>query len=437
MARPKKTGTGFTVTPTPVEAADAGVPTEQANDVLEELEDEGQRPTEGRIYRFDPTTRKIAQLDTVDASVIDGTYLRDNYGGGDYSVYFWGPKKDGSWGYLKGEGKRYRIDSSIPFKGAPRDRAINAAAATNGHIAPPAQSTIVDLAMVQLLNGFQEQAKSSALMSRDHSTAMMAMMERLASPRDSGLEKILAAIVPIAGPLIAGLMARKDPVELATQIAALSRNEKSGLGSVHELLELKDALALLGGGNSDGDGEAGWMRILEKVIPGAVEILKHESEKTGTPLLQLARKPAAARTPALGTGPLPAPISPSPASASSAEAPSPSPAPAPMIQDEWTGLEPHMVTLAAFAAQNKEPYAVVQTVKTLAPGKVLAAIRELVAREDAVSTLLARFPVLQPHAAWTAQLLEEFYAEFFGEDEGPDGPADEMAGHVPDPIEEE
>lgn len=433
MGRPKKVGSpAFTVTAAPPgsDIGDGELPDAQASDTLSQLEDEGKRRAEARIFRLDPTVRKMALLDTVDASQADEGYVRETYGGGQYSVQFWGPRTDGSWGYLKKESKTFVIDSSVPFKGSPRDRAINPPP-QNGSSAAPAGSTIVDLAMVQLLNGFQEQAKSSALMARDHSAAMMAMMERLASPRDSGMEKVLTGLVPIVAPLIAGMLNRKDPVEIATTLMAAMKpvgEVKSGLSSLHELIELKEALALFGN-NGDGDGEAGWMRLLEKVVPGAIEILKNESAKTGQPITTLARRPAAQQLPATTarvTDASGASTSPLPASASSAgPASSTSPPEGQPVSDEWTALEGHMSQLANMAASGKHPYDVMKMVKVLAPERLLAGVRELVQRDDALDFLLARFPVLAPYRGWTDELLDYFYADFFPdeiEDEEP--PAD-------------
>ena len=95
----------------------------------------------------------------------------------------------------------------------------------------------------------------------------------------------------------------------------------------------------------------------------------------------------------------------------------------PHAPDEWTPLEPYIAQLVGMAAQNRDPYGVMQTVKTFAPAPMLGAIRELVARDDAVPMILQRFPALQPHQAWTALFIEEFRLEFFGEgddDEAPD-----------------
>lgn len=431
MTRSRRVGaaapSSVVVTAAPPGTDGEDTPTAQAADTLSELEDEGRRRAEARIFRLDPLVRKMALLDTVDASQADESYVKETYGGGQYSVQFWGPRTDGSWGYLKKESKTFVIDSSVPFKGSPRDRAINPPAPT---AAVPAGSSILDMGMLQLLSGFQENSKAQAAMQRDHSAAMMAMMERLAAPRGGmDIEKVLLAIGPVVAPLIAGLVNRKDPVELATQIAALSRSEKTGLGSLHELIELKDALGILSGNNADSE-EGGWFRIFEKVLPGAVEILKNESAKTGRPMQEIARQPvAAARTLAAGTAHSPASTSPLPASASSAGAPSPSAGTEP-VADEWSGLEPHMETLANFAAQAKDPYDVVKMVKLIAPASVWAAIRELIARDDAVIVLTTRFPVLAPYQAWTADLLSSFYDEIYpdADDEEEGSPGAETVG---------
>ena len=108
----------------------------------------------------------------------------------------------------------------------------------------------------------------------------------------------------------------------------------------------------------------------------------------------------------------------------------------PHAPDEWTPLEPYIAQLVGMASQNRDPFGVMQTVKTFAPDTMLAAIRELVARDDAVPMILQRFPALQPHQAWTAQFIEEFRAEFFGEPEE-DEPTDPNPVGGPAAVEDE
>ncbi len=433
MGRPRKVESPvFTVTAAPPGTDGEDVkPTEQAADTLAQLEDEGRRRAEARIFRLDPVNRKMALLDTVDASLADESYIRQNYGGGEYSIQFWGPKADGTWGYLKKECKTFVIDSSVPFRGSPRDRVAIGAVKTEG--APAAGSSLIDMGMLQLFTTMQENSRSQAAMQKDHSLAMMTLMQQMGAPRENGIEKILAVMAPILAPLIAGMVNKKDPVEIATTLMASMRpeNNKSALSSLHEALEIKDMLGAFGAAPEN--EEAGWMRLLEKVVPGAIEILKNESMKTGKPLTEIAHRPAVARIAAPSTATSPVSTSPLPASASSVAAPLTSPETAP-VADEWTALEPYVAQLVHFAAINKPPFGVMNMILTLAPDAMIGGIRELTARDDAPEFLMTRFPQLRAYADWTTELLEDFWEHFHPEaDEEPPEPLP-AEGESPDGV---
>ena len=412
-----------------------GDPNEQTTDQLAAGAEEGQKTPRARVTRWNDQMRTYATLDYVPAANIDELWIRDEYGGGKYLVYFFGTRNDGSYGYLKNKQKEFIIDDSIPFKGAQRGRKPLTGDVHDGPV-PPGTS-LMDMGLLQLFKTMQDNSTLVVSMMRDNSTAQAAMLERIAAPREGALEKILPLLVPVVTAIIQQQGQKKDPMDIAREFAQLMKSNESGggvreaMGVMKDMLEMRE---LLGPSNGDSDGEAGWMRILEKVVPGAIEVLKAEAMKRGTTLHEVARPPQP-RLPrpamtAPGTAPSPAPTSPRADSASSVALPSGSPvpagAPAP-VADEWTGLEPHVATLAAMAAEDREPYGVMQTIKTLAPRSLLAAIRELVARDDATDVLVARFPVLARHRAWLEQLLDEFHAEFFGEeeDETPAGPGED------------
>lgn len=432
MTRPRRVG-GAPATVTIAASSPEGSgengdgPDAQTVDALNANPDDGQKQPRARVTRWNEGMRTYATLDTVSAEVIDEEWIQKEYGGGKYRVYFWGTMKNGTYGYLPGAGKEFVIDDSVPFKGALKHRAATGPVHNSDGTpagAPAAGASLVDMGMLQLFTTMQENSRMSAAMQADHSKAMMAMMQQMvAQPRGNGMVEILGVLGPLLAPLLTGVVNRKDPVELATQIAALSRSEKSGIGSLHELIELKDTLAILGGNGGDSE-EGGWMRILEKVVPGAIDILKNESAKSGTPLIQLARTPAT-RITAPATATLPASTSRPPASASSVDAPSPSPADMPAA-DEWTPLEPYVAQLAHFAQINKPPFQVMNMVLTLAPEAMIGSVRELVSHEEALEFLVGRFPVLANYRDWTGELLDEFYNHFHP-DEEEDPPADPAA----------
>lgn len=418
----------FTVTAAPAEPGTdepAGGPDAQTTDTLAATAGEGQKAPRARIVRWNENMRSFATIDLVTAEVVDEAWIREEYGGGKYRVYYWGTRNDGTYGYLEKIAKEFIIDDSIPFKGAPHKRAANGAVHNpdGSVVGAPAGSTLMDMGMLQLFKTMQDNSTLMMQQARDHSAAQTAMLERLAAPRDNGLVPLLAALTPLLTPLVAGLVQRKDPMDTARELAALMKPDagergtvKETIGAFRELMEVRDLLNPNGGGDGEG-GEGRWFSLLEKVIPGALDVLKTEAAKRGVPL---ARVGAPAVPPAIAAPPAPPVVA----------VPDPSPAEAP-VSDEWSALEPYVARLAQMAANNKAPFGVMQTIVTIAPAPMVAAIRELVARDDAVPMLTHRFPALQPYTAWTAQLVEEFRNEFFGEadeDGPPDAPADGATG---------
>jgi hypothetical protein len=435
MGRRKKPAPGFVVTPQPQSESDGKQRdmSEFAEEVLEDTEDESERAPEAKIERLDPLSNQYAVLDTVDAALVTPAWIRDNYGGGTFRKSVYGTREDGSWGYVKGQKRVIRVDSSIPFKGPLRDRA--ALVVKNGD-APVTGGSLIDMGMIQLLRGMQDNSNTQAQMARDHSAAMMAMVERMAAPRGEAAKPTdWAQVLPGLASLIASLAGlfggKGDPVAIATQIATLIKSNDHGsggvketLGAVRELIEMRE---LLGPGTNSEDSEGRWLGILEKALPGVIDVLKAESQRTGQPIETIARGARPGAAPRLSapstSGTTPAPTA-STEPSSTLPPSSASPMTTPQVTDEWTPLEPYMVQLAGLAAQNKEPYSVMHMIKAVAAPSMLAAVRELVAKEDAPQVLLARFPVLQPHAAWLEQLLEEFYTDIYGEEE-PGEPGEE------------
>lgn len=436
MGRPRKAApaAGFVVTPTPaaLDVAPGDAPDEQTTDQLAAGADEGQKAPRARVTRWNENMRVYATLDHVPATNLDESWIRDEYGGGKYLVYFWGTRKDGTYGYLTKQGKEFIIDDSIPFKGALRGRPLSGPVRD----APKGEGRgtvgdIMDMGIMQLFKGMQDNSAAQAQMARDHSAAMMAMLERIAAPRESGIAALLPLLTPLLSPLLAGLLNRKDPIEAAREIAALMKGDTNTAGTLRDMIgafrELGEVREMLGplGGAQPPDEEGRWFGLIEKLVPGAMQLLQQESARTGQPVTAIARalpagSPATpAGVPAVPVRPVtlpPAPMTPTAA------------------VDEWTPLEPYVSQLVAMAAQNKSAFGVAQTIVTIAPPAMIAAIRELVARDDAVQTLVNRFPTLGQYPAWLAGLVGELYAELLPEDEDDAVPAGvESDATLPEP----
>lgn len=463
MAKPSGTrapraggaGGDFTDEQLRAQAAAEAAPSPQATDILDEMDDIGERQPIAKIHRLN-TMGQWAHLDTLGAAGIDETLIKEKYGGGQYRVYIYGTRADKSYGYLKGQSKVYTIDDSIPFKGSligrkePAQLVLDPDGTPAGPRKPSTAESIMDMGLMQMFGQMQTTSQMQMQMMQDNSKALAAMLERIATPRDAGPSPMLT-ILPIVGPLVMELMKtmlqRKDPVEIAQQLMTITgkpdgahtNNVKDTLSALRELVELRDIM----GGGAEVDPESRWIGMAEKIIPGAMELLTAQA-KQNFPAQPAPARPAFAPVRATATVAQPAPSTAPPAAASAPPGPQPpasappaagappaepvTPAPPAGAPDEWTPLEPYVPQLVAFASENRDPHGVCMTVVTFAPPQMLAAIREIVGRENPAVELIARFPELAPYKIWTAQVLDEFYAELFG-DEGSD---DEDPDEIPD-----
>lgn len=420
---------GIIITPTgggnePPEP-DGKEPNDQTADELARVGDEGQKQPKARIDRYDPAQRAYATLEYVAANEVDGEFIQENYGGGKYMVYFWGTRGDGTYGYLKGKGKEFVIDSSIPFKGAGRRGAVHNADGTVALPAPTNAERLMDMGLLQIFKGMQDQSAAMAQQNRDHSMAMLTVLEKIAAPRDSGLPAMLTALVPLLTPVLQGLVNRKDPVEIATQIAALREPaQKAGnLGELEAMFELADRIARM---RNPGDEEPSLAGVAKDNLPRILDLGARLLERRGTAApdatAQHEAAPAAPRVPVAAHNP------PLPATTAPAASPPPSAAEPSTPADEWTPVEPYVPYLVEFAVTDTDPADAVTTIITISPPQLIGMIRRLVKQEHPADVLTKRFPILAPHRAWVTELLNEFHAEFFGgddDDQPPELPGDE------------
>lgn len=388
---------------------------EQATDTLAEMEGSRSRLPVAKLYRVDPETRKEYLFDEVAPGVVNESFLLKQYGGGTFVVSYWGPTdkyKGKKWGYLRRE--MIELDPSVPFRpptrGEPKTGRVYNQDGTEAGAG--GFEEIRQTALLGMLRQMQDASALTARQAADHGAAMLAMVERMAQqPRGPDILAVVTALAPIVTPMITGLMSRKDPMEMARQIAELMKSggaaPQSSVDQVKQFLELRNLLK----GDDDGgrgDGES-WESMGPKLIANAMELLKAESAKTPAPP---PARVAARTTPLMATpvhgvsGPLPTPsvaVGADGSGGSSGEAP---------VSDQWTALEPYVGRLAQFAAQGKDPFSVVKMVTVMASPQTLGMIRELVARDDAAAALCERFPALAPYQAWTNDLVEYFYSEF-------------------------
>lgn len=420
MGRPRKVSTTIEQEPD-----DPSAPSDQTADELAEIADEGHRATQARISRLG-VDNNYAHLDSVQASAVDENWIRNTYGGGTYRVQLFGQRKDNTWGYLKGPAKLFRIHESIPFKGpllgrkdgdAPPE--IRNADGTRAGGDDSDMRFMLKTQMIEMMKDQTESRNATSMMMMnmmkmmsESSSAMMQAMTAImqaakSQPGDSGVKELLA-------PLLAALVNKKDPTEIAAQLMTLMKSGNapglSELGGLDGLLDLADRLNK----RANGDEEITMTGIIKDSLPKALDLFSQfAAQRANAPTAVEAPRPRAAISAGVEVAPA-APAS-SPAQ----------PAQPAMPADEWSAAEPYIPHLVGFAQNDADPHGVAMTVLTLAPGPLKALIRDLVSRDTAAQEFVTRFPALVPYKVWTAQLLEEFHAELFGDgDDAGDTPPD-------------
>ncbi len=404
---------------------DASSPTPQVSDMLDELTDEGQRQPEARISRLDPFTKKLSFLETVDPSQVDDGWMRENYGGGEYRVMVYGTREDGSFGYLKKQSKFYRVDSSIPFKGAIRERvaagAINAEPVASSPAMGRASADIMNMGIMQLFKSMQDNSAIQMQMMKDASAMNMAALERMARPTESQLPTLLAALSPLIAPFLSGMVNRKDPMEIATQLAELMKGANAPRESVKDMIETFSSLMEMRGMmNGEKSDEVTLLGTVKDLAPNVLDVLKSFAQRPAAAVPPPGPARIIQRTEARPQLP---PIERLPSSGPAREvAPLLSVEGMPAVPtDEWTALEGPMQQLIAQARTNKPPHRVAGMVLLFASEEQQATLREVVAQSDVAEVITARFPEFQKHQVWLGEFVDCLRDEFgLLDDEGDD-----------------
>lgn len=378
-----------------LDAAPDEAPTTETEEELRDAEDDGQRPPEVRISRADPDTGRPAFLAVAPVGRVSPDWLKKKYGGGEYTAVTYGTIKDEKgtrFGYIPGTRKTYRIDPSIPFKGADDPRVYD----------PPLpvmerkshMSDIMEAGVLGLLNSMQSASKAQ-------SEAFTLLLERAAERRAPiEWDKLLvagASVITAFQGMFGGGAQKADPLEMATKIAEILNKRDSpaaGFGSIEEMLDVAERLNR----RMNGDDEPTLLGVVKESLPHALTLLERMAGGRG---------PAAAET---------RPALPAAAAVGAAET-------VPVMAtatDEWTPLEPAMAELAALAqAGKKARYAVAMAMMALNEEQ-LATLRERIVQDNILDLVIQRFPVFAPRRVWLAEFLDELRFELFPDD-GDDG----------------
>ena len=369
-------------------------PTPETVAQLEGREARSQRQPEIRLSRKNPRTQSYGLIFRGPPELVTPTWVQENIGGGEYKSELYGIRSDGKFGFVQGGLEMFEVDESIPFRGAPT-AVVQAPAAAPTQPAPAAHSfdRMMEMGIFQLFKGMQDQAAETARQNREHSLAMVALMERIAKPAESATTPLLAAILP-------ALLTRKDPTEIAAELVKLSGPKSDMASTMGMMREMMETMEFMRGGDTGGDPQSRWFSLAEKTLPGLVDLVKTEAAKRGVTVDEVARGPRATAV-AAPAGP--------PAAQPSYASPTLPPQPVPAVTDEWTPLEGAMQQLHGLAG--RDPHYVAGMALVIATDVQKAELKEKLQRENITDQIVARFPDFVPVRSWLDEVVYELQVE--------------------------
>lgn len=406
------------------EAERENEPAGEAADALAEVATSGRRQPETRIHRVNDEGDEEF-IFRAPPALVDEAYLQRKFGPGKYVMFTYacvGPR--GKFQYVKDSRRTISVGAVPKDENAPPP-------------APPRQDGDDDSRLMfktQMLEMMKDQAESRnnanlmmmnmmKMMADSAATQMQAMTAVIQAignrPPDTGNKEILAALIGVLGN-------KKDPVEIATAIAALAKQNTpaiAGLDSLDTILDLADRISRRQNGE-----DVSLMSVVKESLPEVLSI----------------GKDIVAKMPSRGAAPIPGPRPPitrvtdtrAIAAPPGPAAPPPETTPA-VPQDEWSAFEPQVDQLVSFAQNDHHPADVAAMAMVAIPGPGKAQLREWLAQTDDKGdftfegALSKRFPQIATYPSWLGALCMELRVRFgiVDEDELPpgDGEGDEPA----------
>lgn len=350
-----------------------------ADAVIDEATAANPRAPESIIYRKDSESGEERWLGKVASSIVSNEYIAKRWGGGEYRVQHRKPNATGKMVY--GSQETYKIDPSV--KPEPMTTEADGTPVKLGggsHI-----DAIMEAGVMSLITQMQ-----------NNNTTQMEMVRSMMSDRGgSKLDwvALLAAVSPILIAIIERTGGKKDTVELAKEIADMSRDKsapagsmKDMLGSLKEMLEISDLMRGGGGGDDRSTGE----RLLEAALPKFMEM----AERMGP-------------SPQAGGVPVAPPTSPAQLSAG---------APKPELPVWTTFVSKKVPQWIRLAQMDKDPelYAALEVDNM--PPVFMGTLRQFMRRDDAIDLVFTAFPALQEYDEWAREFFDEIRALVLGEE---------------------
>jgi hypothetical protein len=250
---------GFTAAPGTTRAVPANVTRapDAASAQLARTSTPGSNATKVHVYRINPQTGGEAYVTSLSPDAFTEEWLATQCGGGRYIARFMISTEKG-WKFVRDQ--VLEIDPAIPTRLPGQfTTASSTAAAAN-----PAQPSIADSAVLAIIQQGQAMASQQAQITA-------AMIKDMGARSTFDPTTWIQALAPIVAPIVASVMNRKDPIELAAKLAEM-RQPAGPTAQLSEVLSLAERLARRTGGRDaprDGGGDRGdgfFNRILD-VLP--------------------------------------------------------------------------------------------------------------------------------------------------------------------------
>ena len=389
-------GAGEAETPPPPHA-----PTPETVAQLEGREARSQRQPEIRLSRKNPRTQSYGLIFRGPPELVTPTWVQENIGGGEYKSELYGIRSDGKFGFLEKGQEMFEVDESIPFRGAPTAVAVpvTTPVATPAPAGAVNMESIMNMGFMQMLNQMNSTAQMQVQMMKDSSAMTAAAIERMNTPRDNGMKDIITALAPILGPIMAALVAKKDPTEIAAELVKLSGPKGDMTSSFAMMREMMETVEFMRGGDGGSDPGNKWFTLAEKTLPGVIDLVKAEAAKRGVTPMEVARGPSRAQAIVAATPPERAPFA----------SPTLPPQPVPVPTDEWTPLEGAIQQLHGFAG--RDPRHIAGMALALATDVQKAELKDKLERENITEQIVARFPEFGTVRSWLEDVVYELQVE--------------------------
>ena len=218
--------------------------------MIADVQAEHIKPPKTQIHRVDPDTGDRKFIAEVVTDLVSLEWLGRKYGGGKYALTH--RKADGGGGYKYAAHETVQIDESIK-----PDPPATATGAGNGEGSRPA-GAVPGFGANVIQQAMEAGVLSLIQQMQNQNQLTVAMIERLTKGDDRRGPQLLELVTPFIPVIVELVKSRKDPADLAVQLATLMNKRDAGAAGPEQLVSMLEKgvnlatkLGNAGGGSSD------------------------------------------------------------------------------------------------------------------------------------------------------------------------------------------